>query len=255
LKAIEIEHDILDVKIASYVYIVELFFFGFNGIRQGFALGVTFLAIVLYVNGKIIRPLILLMVAFLFHKSAVVCLTVILAREIFKSKYRNHFLFASIIVAVYLINNRHLLGMIAGKIGGSDYYTGYFTRDAEVDSSLWKYYLKNSPILVLGISIFSKLKANKKAYLYFVLMIVGIIISSLGSITGTMASRIGIYFSMFDIIVMGYVAKQNIHLSISGIHNKRLINQILIYGYFGFVFYYETFYKGFSNLVPYGLPI
>ena len=253
IKAMDLEKDIINVKVAAFIYITDLYFWGFNGIRQMIAVSIYLLAIPLYLRNRKLISVFLILLAAAFHFSAFMGLITIIIYEVYKSKYKKQLFAIGAVALIILITKRDFLGGIIDVLTGNTYYSGYITRDAETGTTLFNYYIKLCPILVIPILTWKKIITEKKAFMYFSLMVFGIVLSSLGAVTATQVSRLGMYFSMCEIFTLAYCANYKLPVRIgNSMYGKKMTEFIIIF-YFVLFFYYSYFIRGFSQLVPYGL--
>ena len=244
----------VNLFVICMAYTTDLYFFGFNGIRQMIAICVCICAIELIYQKKIKTALLLTIIATLFHRSAAVVLIVPALKIAIKNKKAYRFVIAGIILLIlFFINNRDILGKLVYFITDSGYYESYVTRDAETGSNIISYFIKQMPIVLISyFGLMHCKKDNEKMKNYYALALFGIVFSSIGSITQTQIARLGMYFSSFKIYVYGYAANNRLYLA----ENKcidcravRIISIIYLYS----LFIYNYFVKGFSEIVPYGL--
>lgn len=248
-KAILLVKEDINIPVAAFIYMTDLYMQSFNMMRQAVAVAIAVYVFTIYGKGRRLESFILIGIASLFHKSAIICFVIIFARIFFENKYAQIVMGMAFLVTLFLIFNRPIFGKLVEVITGSGYYAAYITRDAQSDGSLLGYFLKNGPIIIISLLHFRDYKDYPKMLTYFGLMICGYILSALGAITATDVQRIGIYFTSLNIVLAGYCCKKDINLG------KYVFpanwTQILCIGYFLVFFLYNIFYRGFSELVPY----
>lgn len=244
------EKDDINVFLAAFIYMIDMYFFSWNGMRQALAISLCIYAISLFLDGKNVKSVMIIVLAMQFHYSAMICLAVIGAKIVFDN--RNSKLLMTIIfgVAIMLVLNRPLLGNIVRQLTGSGYYASYITRDAYTDSNIFKFFLKISPVLIIVVLNYKNYLKDRKYLVYFGIMVCGYIISSLSSQTNTQVGRLGYYFSYLDMIVIGYCGKQKVLVGKKYYMMPKTV-RILCYSYYIVMFLYGTFYRGFAHLVPY----
>lgn len=250
-KAIIVEKALIDVKVATFIYVSDLYFFGLNGMRQQFAICLCLYAFVLFFRNKKRKAFVLIAIACLFHRSALMCFIVIGINLFYKSKHKRVIITVIIIAALTLVSNRRILGDLITAVTRNSYYGGYVTRDADTGTTIFKYYLKNLPLFLIPALQIKKMRKDNRYYVFLLLMVVGLILSSLGAITATQVSRIGMYFSYMKIFTCAYCAKLPEPIKVSSVNGVRL-NKYLIYSFFSLMYYYSYFIRGFSLIVPYG---
>ncbi|MDY5181289.1 EpsG family protein [Butyribacter sp.] len=248
--AIKNERDNVNVFISTFLIMVDFYFLSWNIIRQTLAMAVAIYAMCIYLDGKYKKGIFFIIVASLFHTSAIVCLAVLVCKYIFENKKYKWFLLVSVIIAIFLISNRDILGKIVFLITKKDYYASYFTRDAETDGNLFTFYLKCFPILLISILGMRNYNKATKYKTLFSFMILGYIFSSIGAITATQVQRVGYYFTYLDTLIIGLCCNNKLRIKKGLCLSKN--NLILIVVVFKLLlFWFDRFYKGYANLVPY----
>jgi hypothetical protein len=244
----------INLFVACMAYTTDLYFFGFNGIRQTIAICVCICAIELIYQKKTKIAFLLIVLATFFHRSAAIVLLVLVLKIVIKNKKIYKFIIVgTILLILFFVLNREILGKIIYFITNSIYYESYATRDAETGSNIINYFIKQMPIIL--ISYFGLMHCeynNEKIKNYYALALFGITFSSIGSITQTQIARLGMYFSSFKIYVYGYVTNNRLYLTKKYFVDGKTIKIISII-YLYSLFIYNYFIKGFSNIVPYGL--
>lgn len=248
-KAIMNEKENINVPVAVLIYMTDLYLTSFNMMRQAVAVAMGLYAFSAYCKGKRIRSIILICFATLFHKSALICFIIVFAKPFFENKYAQIIMGCVFVITLFLVFNRPLFGKLVEIITGSVYYASYITRDAQSDGSLIGYFLKNGMIIIITALYFSYYKKHPEMLTYFGLMVCGYILSSLGAITATDVQRIGIYFTSLNIILTGFCCKRDLKIGKFIFFNNWA--QLVCVGYFLCLFFYNIFYRGFSELVPY----
>ena len=243
------EKDIIDIKIATFIFILDLYLNSFNMMRQALAITMVMYAFSLFTDRKYIYSCFVIGAAMLFHGSALLGMAIVLGKIVFDNRYSKVMYVAVIYIVLYLINNRDLFGSIVYYISGSGYYASYITRDAESDGSLLGYFIKILPILLICLICLEKISKNKKMKVYFGMMFGGYILSALGVITATQVQRVGYYFSYLSIVVLAFCCKTD--LVVGRIKIGKNVVKTLIILYYIVMFFYKFVYKGFCDLIPY----
>lgn len=241
----------IDVRLATYIYITGLYLFSFNAMRQCIAISLCLYGIVLYLKRHLIKGIMMILLASLFHVSALICLTVIVLKCLLNRKNYKIILFCLVIFSFYMIKNRAFLGDIILFMTGKSYYSGYITREAEVDASIMNYYIKASPVLIIGFFNIRNYKDEQLMYSIYALTVIGYIIGSLATVTATQIGRLGDYFAYLEIFLMGFCATQKIRVDHYIVTNK--FTKHILYTYFSLLMFYSTFIRNFSELVPYSV--
>lgn len=250
LLAINKKKDVINVYLAGIIWITDFYMFSMNAMRQALAISLCIYAFILYLDNKKIWALLLIALACTFHTSALMCFALIFCKILFDNRHSKALITVAIIAVVFLVMNRSLLGSLISMVTGKSYYGAYVTRDAYTDGSVISYFIKISPILIISTLNFRNYHKDRDFIVYYALMIMGYIFSSLGYVTATQVGRIGEYFSNLSILVLAFDGKYK-----TPIGKKRYIKakniRMVLYAYLVVVFLYDYFYKGFSKLVPY----
>lgn len=244
-----IEQDRIDIRIASFYYVTDLYMQSFNICRQILAVSLVFLALELTLHGKRIFPLLLIAFGMSFHISAAIgfslYLLIIILQIPEKKSYSRTLIFVIAIVLLYCSIHPSVLSEISNQIFHSTYYSGYFNEENLDIFTFIKNILVSLPIIIL-----LWLKINEKDFwstLVCSLSIFGIIISSIGGDS----SRIGLYMSIFSAIALA--SKTRIYIPYTCQVNISSVN-VFIYIYYTILFVFHYFYKGYCQLIPY-IPI
>lgn len=250
LKCIVHEQEYIDVKLATFIYISYFYLNSFNGMRQLFAVSICIYAILMYLDKKRIRSIVLILLANLFHRTAFISLAIIIAKYVFDKKSKSLtkiMTISAFVMLTYFVFNRQILNEIYRLFSGK--YTGYLSNEVASDGNWIMYLIKFSPIFIFSIISYNNYKINSKYLIIFGLTISGLIFGMLEYLTNTQVGRIGYYFSYLDIFLIGYIAQHRI--SIKRIHISTQKIKIIMYTYFYVVFIYNYAYKNFSELFPY----
>lgn len=249
LFTIDREKEKINVYVSALVYFSTLYFQSFNIMRQMLAVSICLFAFSLYLDDKKLISIILILVATLVHRSAILCLFIIIAKFLFERRNSKLIMYISIAILLLLVLDRNLFGKVILMITGSQYYAGYVLRDAGSKGSFLLYYIKLLPILFVSFLEFKNYRKDPIINVMFILMLFGYILSSLGVFTSTDINRLGIYFSSCSIIVMGYCAKNSVIIRDFYINRSVLTAIILLY--FVSIFIIQTFILGYYEIVPY----
>lgn len=249
LQSINLEKEKINVYISSLVYFSTLYFQSFNIVRQALAVSICLFAMLLYLNNNKLIGIIFIILAALIHRSAILCLFIIVAKFIFERKNSKLIFYISLMLLLFLVLDRNLFGKIILVITGSQYYAGYVLRDSGSKGSFLLYYLKLLPVLFISFLEIKNYKKNQSINVMFILMLFGYILSSIGVFTSTDINRLGLYFSSCNIVIMGYCANTNINIKGTYISKNVLATIIMLYFILSFII--ETFVMGYYEIVPY----
>lgn len=239
----------IDVKLAMYIYMVSFVFSSYNIMRQAIAVAICLYGFTLLNEKKTICFCLVVLVAMLFHRSALICLGVVFVKFILENKNMKIVQISAILIVLYLVFNRYILAEIVYFILNNNYYASYFSRDVETDGSVVNFFIQYAPCLVIMFFGYRTVKDDKKLSVYYWLLLVGYCLLILGKLTGTQVQRIAFYFTCLDVFVFPYIIKQGIYIMDKKIPTKFVSSLLQIYLFV--FFYYQTFYRGYADLVPY----
>lgn len=254
LLAIRNEKEEISTYIASLIYFSTIYFQSFNIMRQTLALAICLYAFSLYVNRKYIVALIFILLATQIHTSAYMCLLIVLVQLLIKYVKAIKIewcVTGLVIILLLLVMNRGLMGQIVLALTGNPYYAGYVLRNTGAAGSLLIYYLKISPVLIISTLEFNYYKNNHRFMVFYILMIIGYILASMGAYAATEVNRVGLYFTSLSIFVLGYCSKHNIILNKGKIVISKNIITTLIVIYYTFNLINGLFIQHNNQIVPY----
>lgn len=239
----------INVYIAALVLYTTIYLTSFNIMRQGLAISIGLFGFFEYLNDKKITALVFIIVAILIHTSAIILLLIFGVKKICNSKNSKIYMSVVLLISVVLVRERNLLGYIVEFVTRSDYYAGYFIRDAATGSNLYKYFLRISPVLCIALLYLFNFKENNNFKIIIFMMILGYILAGIGSETDTQVGRIGLYFQTLDIYATGYMS--NTDLRIGKLIVDRKIIGLIIGLYFVIWFIYSIIINNNGQLIPY----
>lgn len=244
-KAIEYEKEVIDVRLAIYIYLAILYFSSFNMLRQAVAMGICLYAMVVFLDKKYIQGILFVLLAMQFHEKSFIVLGMILAKLVFE---RSSKIFMAIVFAIvfYMVLHRELLNEIFNFFMG--YYTGYLSIYTETDGSVFNYLIKVTPIIIL--MVFGYYSSDKKYFTIMGITVIGIILGALNYITNTQVGRIGEFLSCLEIIILPYIARSKLKVKNYIVLPQKI--RYVIYAYFFTTFIYDYAYRNFGQLFPYG---
>lgn len=239
----------INVYIAALVLYTTIYLTSFNIMRQSLAISIGLFGFFEYLNNKKIKALTCIILATLVHTSAIVLLLIFGVKKICNSKNSKIYISVILLISIVLVRERNLLGYVAGFVTRSDYYAGYFIRDAATGSNLYKYLLRISPILCIALLYLFNFKEDNDFKSIIFLMVLGYILVGIGSETDTQVGRIGLYFQTLDIFATGYMSNTNLKIG-KLIIDKNIIS-LLIGLYFVIWFVYSIIISNNNQIIPY----
>lgn len=239
----------INFYLSSFILLSTLYFQSFNIMRQCLAVSICFYAIICYVDNKRIRSLVLILIASTIHMSALICLFIFITNILYNRKYKTFFTILTFLVVGYLVLHRQTLGQLVYAFTGSNYYSGYITREAFTGGSFINFYLKNMFILIIACLYYPMYRKKDGMNVLFVLMIVGYILSSLGAVLDTQVGRMGLYFTVLSMVILGYCAAND--LKIGQLIISRQIILLSLFIYYILIFAMSYLISGYGEIVPY----
>jgi transmembrane protein EpsG len=243
-KALLNEKDNIDIELGMFIYMFLYYLISFNLVRQGLALSISIYAITCLNKKNKAVFIFYVLLASLFHKSALICLGILAVKFIFENRNRRLMKRITFIFILFCVIEREMIGNFVYFIYKESYYASYFTRQTEVSGNILGYFVKNIPFIAYGFFTLKAISDNKQYSLYYNLMTCGYILSLLGYFTETQVQRIAYYFTYLSILVLPFCAK-----SISNKY-KVLFKISIIFLIISF-WLFNFFYKGYSDVVPY----
>ena len=243
-KALVNEKENISVTFGMLVYMLMYYQTSLNLLRQCLAISICIYAITCLNRKSIFNYLFYVLVASLFHRSALICLGIILVKYIFESEKMKVLKWAILGISIFLVFNKQIIGEIVGILLKSDYYSGYFLRETESGGSLILYFIKILPILLICVLASDKFKGNKNMRLYYYVILCGYILGILRAFSMTQVQRISYYFTYLTVIVAPF--------AIINMPKKYLKTvQYIFVLYLVCKWYVDFFYNGYSETVPY----
>lgn len=243
-KALNNEKKYIKVSFGMMMYMFLYYQTSLNLIRQSLAISICIYAITCIYTNNIKKFVFLIILASSFHKSALICFTILLIKYIFESYKKRLFKLTTFITLILLVFNKEIIAKVVLIIFNSNYYAGYFLRQTETGGSLAAYIVKIIPFIIIYFIFIQSKNKSKNFNLYANLMLSGYILGILRIFSVTQVQRIAFYFTYLNIILTPYVLRKACD------KNYRII-KILIIIFIIFTWYFEFFVKGYSETVPY----
>lgn len=179
-----------------YVSSGQLFFQSMNIVRQYFAISIIFGFINLYIDRKYFKFIIVILIASLFHKSALITIPLF-----FLAKIKIHPFFLSLILIVsYIIKNK-ILFLIKFLLGFIPKYSAYLLHlvPAKTTSGLYV-----TMLLLIGLSMIWIFRNLKKNYEWLNMTIMSFVIYMV-LIDFEAGQRMNLYFLPSIMILVSYI--------------------------------------------------
>lgn len=234
--------DKISVTVAMFVYLFLYYLQTYNLIRQYIACSIIFFSIKFLMEKNIKKFVIFVLIASLFHKTAMIFLIVPFLIKIYAYKDNKVIRYISYFVLLVVILNFQKLGNILLDSDNLKYYSGYLT-EKENSGITIGFFIRGLPIIIPYVFLNKTISNQKDIFFMFSLTIIGCIINLLAYLTSTYGQRLAIYFTIFQIIVIAYFSK---NISKDKFIIKHLLNIIII-----FLWYYDFIYMEMNEVVPY----
>lgn len=259
LKKIEVLKD--KVWFAMLVYYLIFFNNGLNLMRQYIGMSIAFCGICLLISHEkksFIKCIFLIIVSFLFHKSSIISLSIILIYLILKKKDKKNIslkfgdydinlkpIFALLLVSIgmYFLFNMDIIKKFIVSMDEFERYSLYVYSGFSIsDFSIMKVF----PIIFIFITLSKKfIKKYDDSYFYIVIFCFAyIIFGQLGNVTET-GSRISTMYSIFNVITYTLLVKTPSKARNRDFCCIFIIMYLLAYWIIMFA------YNGYSQTIPY----
>lgn len=241
----------IDVKLAMFIYMSIGYFTSYNMVRQAIAIAICLYAFSLLIDKPIYLFALWVLVASLFHRSALICLGIAFIKFILQNKKMIIVQVVGVILAIYLVFHKEMIGDIVYRIYKEAYYAAYFSRDTDASGNLTGFFIQNFPYFVLLVLGYKEIwdKNNKKFMIYFWTVIGGYCLLMLGKITRTQVHRVAYYFTYLGMLLFAGICRGNMYIG-----GKKVSSQLCYYALEIFlivIFYYNCFLRQYSSLIPY----
>lgn len=253
LLAINLEREYVNVYISSMTYFTTLYFQSFNFIRQALAISISLFAMVLFLHKKFWIAIPLIILAAQIHRTAYICLLICVFYLFIRGKNKGVKMIITLLLFFLIVINQGIAANIVFYLTRNNYYVGYITRQTGNQGNLLTYMLKTSPVLVLCLLYYRKIRQSKNANMivYLTIMLTGYLLSALGVHAATEVNRIGLYFTMMNVFVFGYCSNNNlllpkVHLQV----DKKIIKLALVL-FLAISFFNGIFIHKNQQIVPY----
>lgn len=238
-------YDIKYKASVYFLYLTVLFPFTFNSVRQGIAISICFYAFSFIIERIPKKYLLWILVAAIFHKSALFLLPFYFINRFIKKntegKY-NFILVKSLLFAMGIYLALPYIYEVLQNFSFFDKYSAYQT--IAVEGNNYIFYLK---LLLLGVILlfYKRIVSQSEMNIYFVIFfILDIVLSTLG-FASPFIKRVALYFSLFSPLLL---------FAIPSTFSDRL-GKFVSYSFlilYGILYFYLAFYlMGQSAIFPY----
>lgn len=236
----EITNFRIPLELGYYIALVLLWCVSFNATRQCLASAIVLYGLTWFYEKKW-KFILWIIIASLFHQSAIFCILFIFLSFEFKrksyQKIYNMFLYFGVIFLFFVIQN------VLDVIGTLGLYTNYFDNSASDFSLNFMLYIIFPLVLIMVYA--PKVIKNSKYYdLFFKLFVLQIPIQFAGNFV-VYADRVSLYCNISSIVLFPLIASE--------LSNSRVRKQFVILAYIWFTIYFVVMWGilGGNGIFPY----
>lgn len=239
------QKDKISVGIGMLVYMLLFYQSSFNVVRMMLAVAISLYNIKNIQERKFMKFIFWLVVAMSFHTSAIVLMPIyFMCNFISEKKYKFIRWGLYLVVFMFMLNYNQILQPIFDSISIFNYYTKYLDNSGGntygISLSII-YFIYLIPGFFLNRKIVEK---EKRYFLFYTLLILGILLKLSGYFTAGYVDRISTYFLIVLVIVVPYYLKELAN-------KKNLIFGYMFIIYIFVMWFLEYFYWGNHGTVPY----
>lgn len=240
--SIYIYRNKISISMAILLFMCTIYFQSFNLVRQYIAIGILILSIKSIEDKKLFKFLILNILAFLFHYTAICFLPVYFYINV-KQKSRSKKFLMILGVLIILMCYNQILSIIASIIPAFSKYIRYsavYSKGISVRAFVFKL-----PVIIFIMYFGSRLR-NKDIFMHNFkdLYYLFVILSFLTSVN-PFASRIGFYYEVIQIYYIAYAVK-----TLKYKQDILIINGAVVL-YYIFYYYINFIYFKYHEVIPY----
>jgi len=225
-----------------FLFLTVVFPFSLNGIRQGIAISLCFLAFSFIIEHKPKKYILWIVVASLFHKSALFLLPFYFINKLIKNGSHNFVLMKSLLLASIIYFLLPYTYELLQTTSFFSRYSAYQSITADGNNNI--FYLK-VVILIVILLFYKRIISHDKKNIYFLIFIVlDVVLSTLG-FGSPFVKRIALYFSLFSPLLLASIPD-----IFSDKFGKFICYSTLVA--YGLLYFYLAFYlMGQSDIFPY----
>lgn len=239
---IKLKEDV-SIAIGLWVYYCYYYVASFNVMRQMLAVSIVLYATILLSENKKIKFIILVIIASMFHSSAVLAFAFLLLNGALKVKSKYWMVLLYIGTIGLMFGGGYLLNSLSSILGE---YSKYITNTNSIIS--FSYMLDKLPtFLIIAIPIIIYLKYYRNDSKYDLFCVCGLF-SAVILIMGyhfNWFQRVMYYFDIMQVPIVAIIVKR-----VKLVQN-RVIVKILVIGFYLFYFWYSSVFRGSNGGVPY----
>lgn len=187
-----------DIYFSLFLFLgLRYYYFFLSGLRQSLSIVLIFASFYFFKRNQNFKFLILNILAYFFHKTAIIFLPVFMLKEIkFEKKYINRVLFMGVI---YILIGDKLL-LIVTKTLKLEYYSGYITSSnffGRFELTLVLQFFYSLVMLFFQ----QRIQERKQDNLINWITLLGVFMN-LVSLTGSVLARLALYYNIFMIVII-----------------------------------------------------
>ncbi|MCI9361695.1 MAG: EpsG family protein [Hungatella sp.] len=238
--------------LAIYLFTTSCYLFGFSGLRQGIAIAICISAIVLSNRNRLVSGIILVLFAASLHGSALVILPFLMLSKLrFKNGRKYGTIMVSITLTFFLSVTvvSRLFAVIFSLVPFLERKYGHYVIDMAAAGKApgLGFALNLLMYLILFYFMFNRFNTFSKEYKVFILLTcISLVILPFQLNISGLISRVGMYFSVFQILVVPTVYSK-IRDRYMRVGATMIYSFMMLYGYYEFFFVTEWSAKSYRN--------
>lgn len=241
LKALNKFKNKISVPLGLFIYMVLYYQFSLNAVRQAISMSIFLYSITYLLEKKYLKYCFLILIATLFHKTALIGLLMIPFLEIFENRNRKFARYTMYFIMLIMMINFDKIGIFLSNIDSLSYYSGYLLSKKSTGINI-NYFIRVAIYIMPYVLLTKDYKKDCEMNFLFAYLVIGSLFRLLAYLTSTYGERIALFFLIEQIIVVPY--------SIKNINNKKMILPIIIFCYL-YLWYHTYFISLSDQTVPY----
>jgi hypothetical protein len=232
-----------EIWLGMLIYYFFFYNLSFNVMRQCIAMSFLFLGVTYYFKKDYKKYFVFQVVAFLFHKSSLIGILIVLCEKFIASPKntekvaRKNMIIVIVTSIIVVLGMNRLLYLLT--LVGLGKYGGYLRGNLHF---LPNQIISRAPIALMFIFNWKKLKQNPINYFYFAMIIVSMVVAQLASVN-EFSGRIASYFMLF--YVYSFIEVSRIK------YKGTQMNTVIGICYAGFYWWFYFVLLGVAETVPY----
>lgn len=243
-KAILLYKDKMNVGMAAFVFMLMYYQTSFNIVRQVLAASIVLYAFHYIEEKEPFKFTLWVIVAALFHKTAVVVLPFYLFANLVSKRKHKILFFMAYVIIFFAVFNFDKFAPLARLIDPSGYYANYLRKVSSFEMSTGLL-IRTIPYILAVILMWKKIQGDRTLYIYLNSFLFGSIMRIIVYMTQFDADRIAMYFLMSQVVFIPYLykfRKQNW---------RYYAGSMLLVGTTILLWYFDFIYMGRNETVPY----